>query len=174
MNLLNAAIALAAREHDGQVDKSGEPYILHPLRVMLALQTEDERIVGVLHDVVEDSPTGAEAVRTLMKDRPDLWAAVDAVTHRPSEPRPAYYKRVRQNPAALRVKFEDLRDNTSPVRIEVIRANDPETYERLMGKYLDAVQHIWSALHNAGSEEAEDWGLLLSQVADGLDRRTSP
>ena len=53
MNLQNA-IKVAVEAHTGQVDKGGSPYILHPLRVMLSLDKEEERIVGVLHDVLED------------------------------------------------------------------------------------------------------------------------
>ena len=56
---LEKAIKIAVEAHTGQVDKGGNPYILHPLRVMLSLDTEEERIVGVLHDVVEDcAPKG--------------------------------------------------------------------------------------------------------------------
>ena len=51
---LEKAIKIAVEAHTGQVDKGGNPYILHPLRVMLSLNTEEERIVGVLHDLVED------------------------------------------------------------------------------------------------------------------------
>jgi len=51
---LEKAIKIALEAHIGQVDKGGNPYILHPLRVMLSLNSEEERIVGVLHDVVED------------------------------------------------------------------------------------------------------------------------
>ena len=51
---LEKAIKIAVEAHTGQVDKGGNPYILHPLRVMLSLNSEEERIVGVLHDVVED------------------------------------------------------------------------------------------------------------------------
>ena len=56
---LEKAIKIAVEAHTGQLDKGGNPYILHPLRVMLSLETEEERIVGVLHDVVEDcAPEG--------------------------------------------------------------------------------------------------------------------
>jgi hypothetical protein len=55
MPTLEDAIALAVDVHRSQIDKAGLPYILHPLRVMLALETAEERIVGVLHDVLEDS-----------------------------------------------------------------------------------------------------------------------
>src|ERR1700761_5827102 len=56
MSNLERAIAIAAEAHAGQQDKAGAPYILHPLRVMLRLSSNDERIVGVLHDVCEDCP----------------------------------------------------------------------------------------------------------------------
>jgi (p)ppGpp synthase/HD superfamily hydrolase len=55
LSTLQRAIEIAVEAQKGQTDKAGAPYIMHPLRVMLSLKTEDERIVGVLHDVVEDS-----------------------------------------------------------------------------------------------------------------------
>ncbi len=54
MSNLQKAISIAVEAHKGQTDKGGSPYILHPLRVMMSLETEEEMIVGVLHDVVED------------------------------------------------------------------------------------------------------------------------
>ena len=59
MSTLERAIAIAAEAHAGSPDKGGAPYVLHPLRVMLAVRTMDERIVAVLHDVVEDSKKGS-------------------------------------------------------------------------------------------------------------------
>lgn len=53
---LHRAIEIAAEAHRDQTDKAGAPYLLHPLRVMMSLDTDEERIVGVLHDVVEDGP----------------------------------------------------------------------------------------------------------------------
>lgn len=53
--MLNKAIEIATKAHEGQVDKAGKPYIDHPLRVMNMGVTDDEKIIGVLHDVVEDS-----------------------------------------------------------------------------------------------------------------------
>ena len=55
MTQLEKAIQIAVKAHEGQPDKAGAAYILHPLRVMQNLDTETEMIVGVLHDVVEDS-----------------------------------------------------------------------------------------------------------------------
>ncbi len=54
MSTLERAITIAATAHAGQIDKAGAPYILHPLRVMLRVTTEAERITAVLHDVIED------------------------------------------------------------------------------------------------------------------------
>ena len=56
MSTLECAIAIAAEARAGQVDKAGAPYVLHPLRMMLTLSSNAERIVAVLHDVVEDCP----------------------------------------------------------------------------------------------------------------------
>ena len=55
MSLLEKALAIAVEAHRGQKDRAGKPYILHPLRVMGRVSTEDEQIVAILHDVVEDT-----------------------------------------------------------------------------------------------------------------------
>jgi (p)ppGpp synthase/HD superfamily hydrolase len=113
---LNEAIALAAKAHEGQVDKLGQPYILHPLRVMQAMETDDERIVAVLHDVVEDTHISLATLREL--GLPDgLLAAVDAITRVVGEPyMPDYIERIAGNPIARKVKLADLADNLSVTR----------------------------------------------------------
>ena len=63
MATLERAIALAAQAHEGQVDKAGAPYILHPLRMMLSVDTPEARVAAVLHDVVEDTPVSLEELR---------------------------------------------------------------------------------------------------------------
>ena len=65
MPTLEDAIALAVEAHRGQREKAGQPYILHVLRVMFSLDTEVERIVGVLHDVVEDTGRTFDDLRRL-------------------------------------------------------------------------------------------------------------
>src|SRR5689334_15268599 len=62
MSSLERAICIAATAHQGQTDKGGAPHVLHPLRVMLAMSNDDERIVAVLHDVIEDTEWTAEAL----------------------------------------------------------------------------------------------------------------
>ena len=54
MASIEKALQIAARAHEGQKDKDGQPYILHPLRVMNAVEGEPAKVVAVLHDVIED------------------------------------------------------------------------------------------------------------------------
>src|SRR6056297_3333643 len=63
MSTLERAIEIAAAGHAGQTDKAGQPYILHPLRVMLSVSSDEERMAAVLHDVLEDTRWTAAALR---------------------------------------------------------------------------------------------------------------
>jgi (p)ppGpp synthase/HD superfamily hydrolase len=95
---LEHAISLAAKAHEGQTDKAGAAYILHPLRVMLSLNTLDERITGVLHDVVEDCD-GWSLDRLRAEGFSEaVVEAVDSVTRRPSEDYEAFVRRVAADP----------------------------------------------------------------------------
>ena len=111
MDLLNQAIKIACKAHDGQVDKGGEPYILHPLRVMLQCETMDERIVAVLHDAMEDDPE--YKVTSFIFDIFTLRItdAILAITRGHDESYKDYIIRCAKNDLALRVKMADLRDN---------------------------------------------------------------
>lgn len=123
MATLERAISIASAAHAGQVDKAGQPYILHPLRVMLALTREDERIAGVLHDVVEDTPVSLAQLET-EGFSPAILAAIDALTKRPGETRLAAAARAASNPIALRVKLADNAENMNIGRIENPTAKD--------------------------------------------------
>lgn len=127
MSTLNRAIAIAAKAHDGQVDKAGAPYILHPLRVMLNVEGESARTVAVLHDVVEDSDVTLE---DLAKEgfSEEVLAAVEAVTARPGETRIEGAYRAAANPIARAVKLADNADNSNLSRIANPGAKD---YARL-------------------------------------------
>ena len=97
--LLEKAIAIAVRAHAGKKDKAGQPYILHPLRVMLSLETLEERIVAILHDVLEDgSPNIADEARRLLPER--LLKALNAVTKKADEKGPENYGRFIERAAA--------------------------------------------------------------------------
>jgi len=80
--MLEDAIILATRAHADQVDKAGQPYILHPLRVMNALSYPEGRILGVLHDVLEDVPEFEPDVRKLFGTDIALWEALQYLTRR--------------------------------------------------------------------------------------------
>jgi len=75
------AILLAAQKHHGQIDKVGSPYILHPLRVMFRLGSDEERIVGVLHDIVEQTDVTLEQLEEL-KYPGRIVEAIDYLTWR--------------------------------------------------------------------------------------------
>lgn len=117
MATLERAIQIATEAHAGQVDKGGAPYILHPLRVMLAMSTDEERIVAVLHDVLEDRPDFTPA-RLIAEGFSE--AAINALitlTRRPDETYADFIARIARNPLATRVKNADMRDNMDLSRI---------------------------------------------------------
>jgi (p)ppGpp synthase/HD superfamily hydrolase len=133
---LDAAIQLARRAHEGQLDKGGRPYIGHPLRVMGSVTGEHERMTAVLHDVVEDTEVTLADLAGLGCPE-QVLAAVDAVTKRPGEPAERYLARVAANPIAVTVKRADIADNMSPDRLSKL---DDATRERLRTKYESALR----------------------------------
>lgn len=113
---LERAITIATEAHNGQLDKGGEPYILHPLRVMARLTAEQDRIVAILHDVAEDCPAWP-LERLRAEFAPIIGAALDAITKRKGEDYDAYLGRVKANPIAAMVKLADLEDNSDMTRL---------------------------------------------------------
>ena len=128
------AIVLAAHAHRGQVDKSGRAYILHPLRVMLAVTTEAERMAAVLHDVVEDTDLTLADIAAA-GFAPDVVAAVDALTHRPDESYEDYVERAAANPIARAVKVADLRDNMDISRFDRLQDKDLARLKRYVAAW---------------------------------------
>lgn len=116
MATLERAIAIAAEAHAGQVDKAGQPYILHPLRVMLRMSTSTERMAAVLHDVVEDSSVTLDFLRA-EGFPPEVISAVDALTKRQGESRIDAAHRAKQDPIARLVKLADNAENMDLSRI---------------------------------------------------------
>lgn len=117
MATLERAIAIAAEAHAGQVDKAGQAYILHPLRVMLRMTSAHERMAAVLHDVVEDTPV---SLAQLLAEgfAPEVIAAVDALTKRPGESRIDAAHRAAADPVARQVKLADNAENMDLSRID--------------------------------------------------------
>lgn len=128
---LEEAIRIALEAHRGQKDRAGAPYVLHPLRMMLRVRTDAERMAAVLHDVVEDSAWTLDDLRA--RGFPDeVLEAVDRLTRRPGEAYDAFVERAAAHPVARRVKLADLEDNLDLRRLEGVTAGDLERLDRYL------------------------------------------
>lgn len=128
MATIERAIELAAKAHAGQTDKGGHPYILHPLRLMLAVQGAEARIAAVLHDIVEDTPVTFDDLRR-EGFAPEIVEAVRALTKFEGETRVEAATRIARNPIAREVKLADIADNMDLSRIPAPTARDFERLE---------------------------------------------
>ncbi|WP_216579992.1 GTP pyrophosphokinase [Methanosalsum zhilinae] len=122
---MNKAILIACKAHYGQRDKGGEPYILHPLRIMMKMNTDIERICAVLHDVVEDSSITFKE----LKDEGFSEEVIEVLTHltkKEGEDYSLFIDRISQNYIACRVKLADIEDN-----LVLSRIPDPTPEDKL-------------------------------------------
>lgn len=129
MATLERAIEIAVEAHKGQVDKAGAPYILHPLRLMLSFDSETERIVAVLHDVLEDTPWTSSQLREEGFSA-EVLEAVDRLTRRKGETFDKFTERAGSHPIARRVKIADLKDNMNILRIRKVTGRDLRRLKR--------------------------------------------
>lgn len=123
---LSLAIKIATEAHDGQIDKGGAPYILHPLRVMMAVKGDRERIAAVLHDVAEDCPDWHLTRLREQNFSGAVCDALDALTRRDGENYWAFIDRCAADPIARAVKLADLKDNQDLSRIKRPTEQDVE------------------------------------------------
>jgi (p)ppGpp synthase/HD superfamily hydrolase len=131
--LLEKAIGIAVQAHRGQKDRYGAPYVLHPLRVMARVEATDDKIVAVLHDVVEDTDWTFDDLRS--EGFPEaILRALDCVTKREGEPYEEFVQRSASDPAARRVKLADLEDNMDVRRLPELTERDCNRLQ----KYLSA------------------------------------
>lgn len=137
MNLARA-IEIAASAHRNQADKGGSPYILHPIRVMMSLDTEDEKIVGVLHDVVEDSDVWNFERLKEEGFEENILSALKSVTKlSEDEDYRQFIKRAGQNEIGRNVKIADIKDNLDVTRLKSISEKDVarlNKYKRALDK----------------------------------------
>ena len=138
MSTLERAIAIAAEAHAGQIDKAGAPYVLHPLRMMLRVSSNNERIVAVLHDVCEDCPGWTFDRLRLEGFSDQIIEALNSVTKRDGEDYEEFVRRSAANPIGRRVKLADLHDNSDLGRI----AEPSERDFRRLEKYRQAIDLI--------------------------------
>jgi hypothetical protein len=144
MATIEKALQIAARAHEGQVDKHGQPYILHPLRVMAAVEGDEARIVAILHDVIEDTSVTAEDLRREGFGE-EILAALDRLTHRRDEPYADYVIRCKGHDIARRVKLADLEDNSRLSRA-ILRPDRIEPDIERVRKYLLAYKFLTDML----------------------------
>ncbi|MHC1684741.1 MAG: GTP pyrophosphokinase [Clostridiaceae bacterium] len=137
--LLEKAIIIATKAHSGQVDKAGESYVLHPIRVMLKLKSEDEKIVGVLHDVIEDTQVTYDDLRKEGFSEV-IIEALKRVTKIDGEDYMDFVKRAKENQISSKVKLADLEDNMDINRI----ANPTEKDYKRIEKYKKAKAFLLS------------------------------
>lgn len=143
VSTLERAVEIAARAHAGALDKSGMPYLLHPLRVMLNVSLPADRIAAVLHDVVEDTTVTLEDLRR-EGFSVEILEAVDALTKRKGETRMQSARRAQSVPVARRVKLADVTDNMDLSRITHPTAADLTRIEEYV--------HVRNLLRDTESE----------------------
>lgn len=136
--ILDRAKAIATSAHEGQVDKAGKPYIEHPIRVMNMGKTMDEKIVGVLHDVVEDSEWTFEMLEKegMPKEVVDALKCVTKLSE--DEDYDHFIARVKTNPLAVKVKLNDLKDNMDITRLGKVTEKDLPR----LNKYIRAYKQL--------------------------------
>ena len=143
MSQLGIAIKIAVDAHEGQFDKAGKPYILHPLKVMHYTKSEDEEIlaIAVLHDAVEDNKaiTWQFLYEKELSDR--VVAGVMSLTKMPGETYEQYKHKVKCNPDAIKVKLADLRHNSDIRRLKGVTQKDIDRVAKYQAFYLELQQY---------------------------------
>ena len=132
MGMIKTAYDLAKRVHEGQVDKAGDPYIRHPVRVAAMVEGEDAKTVAILHDVVEDTPVTFNQL--LMSFPVRIVEGVDAVTKRDDEGETYMesIKRAMKDPLGLVVKTADVQDHLRPGYEDVITEAMIQKYKKAL------------------------------------------
>ena len=138
MGTLEKAMEIATRAHSGQLDKAGNEYIGHPLRVMAMGQTMEEKILGVLHDVVEDSAWTFEQLAAEGFSARIIEALRCLTKLSPTEPYDKFITRIKHNPLAVAVKLNDLTDNMDIRRLPYLSDKDVKRLK----KYLKAYKQL--------------------------------
>jgi hypothetical protein len=135
--LLEKAIQIAVSAHTGQFDKAGAPYILHPLRVMNLVNEIDEKIVAVLHDVIEDTYITDEI---LLEHGfpPYIVTSVASVSRKDGETWDDFIERAGIDPIGCVVKIADMRDNSDLFRMHEL----PDKHLKMIKKYHSAIKKL--------------------------------
>lgn len=135
MATIERAIQIATEAHAGQKDKAGQPYLLHPLRIMMQMDSLEKMIIAALHDVVEDSQWTLEDLRQEGFSE-TVINAVDSLSRREGETYDAYIERVKLNLTAIPIKLGDLQDNADIMRLNRLTESDWERLNRYHRAYI--------------------------------------
>lgn len=136
--LLGKMIVIATNAHAGQFDRGGNPYILHPLKVMHYLKTDDEELmcIALAHDVIEDTSVTYRDLREAgMTER--IIAGIKALTKQPGQTYEEYKAGVFANVDAMRVKMCDLRHNTDIRRLKGVTEKDIARMAKYHAFYME-------------------------------------
>lgn len=137
MSNYELALKIATEAHKGQVDKAGVPYINHPLTVASLVDTEEEKIVALLHDTIEDtSITEQDLIDYGFTN--EIVEAVKLLTHNKNVPYMDYVAKIKDNELARKVKIADLTHNSDLSRLKEITDKDKKRYE----KYQKALLYL--------------------------------
>lgn len=180
MSTLERAIEIATEAHRGQLDKAGCDYIEHPLRVMAAGKSLDEKIVGVLHDVVEDTNWTFEdlAAEGFSAEVIEALRCVTKLSE--SEPYDKFIARVKRNPLAVAVKLNDLSDNMDIRRLPYLSDKDVKRLKRYLKAYKQLTGVPTYSVYACQQEypnaflpwSEEDDATLEKMWAEGADAET--
>lgn len=190
MSTLKRAIQIATEAHKGQFDKAGREYIGHPIRVMEMGKTEDEKIVGVLHDVIEDTDWTFERLEAEGFSQEVINALRCVTKTSENENYDDFIDRVKKNPLAAAVKINDLTDNMDIRRLPYLSDKDVKrlkkylkAYKRLTGEPVYSVYAARQEHPNAydpWTEEADAqlrkmWseGVSVHEIAEHFGRKSS-
>lgn len=128
-DLVKKVADFSKRAHEGQFDKGGHPYYLHPQSVALMGKTEDEMIVGYLHDVIEDTKYTFDDLKSLgIND--NCLEALKLLTHDNQVSYDDYIKKIKLNDLARKVKINDLTNNMDLTRLNNVTQKDLERLEK--------------------------------------------
>ena len=136
---LEKAIQIAVEAHAGTKDKGGKAYILHPISVMMRVETEEEKIVAILHDVVEDTDWTFDALRKEGFSETVIEALETVTKYSEEEDYDDFIQRSLKNDIGRKVKIADLRENLDVTRIGELYSKDIER----INKYKRALQTLF-------------------------------
>jgi len=129
MDIIEKSLQIALEAYAGKKDKAGKTYILHPLRIMGTMETEEEMSVALLHDVIEDSEFTAEDL--LAQGIPDnIVDAVSLLSKVDEESYEQFIKKILSNKLASKIKKADIEDNINVLRLDVLQSIDIERIKK--------------------------------------------